>query len=148
VDPACTEADRFALAGRGMVPSFEPDAQRECILRLFINNIEDVISLSETFFPELRVIPVASATFGRAALPDITGPCWVKMDTQGSDATILAGIRCQLAANGHETVLTASREPPGMQAGIGCLNMSHPRRARGLPPRDHPAIRRGHPVRR
>ena len=94
------------------------------------------------------MLPVASATFGRAALPDITGPCWVKMDTQGSDATILAGIRCQLAANAHETGLTASREPPGMQAGIGRLNTSYPRRAPELPPRDHPAIRRSHPVRR
>ena len=100
------------------------------------------------FFFEIRVVPVAMVTFGRAALPDITGPCLVKMDTQGSDATILADIRRQFAANAHETALIASREPPGMQAGIGCLNMSHPRRARGLPPRDHPAIRRGHPVRR
>jgi hypothetical protein len=148
VDPACTEADLFALAGRGMVSSFEPDAERECTSRLLINNLASAFLCSEKFFPEFRVVPVAIATFGRAALPDITGPCLVKMDTQGSDATILAGIRCQLAANVHETGLTASREPPGMQAGIGRLNMAYPRRAPELPPRDRPAIRHSHPVRR
>jgi hypothetical protein len=148
VDPACTEADLFALAGRGMVSSFEPDAERECTSRPLIHNLASFISFPDKFFPKFRVVSVALATFGRAALPDITGPCLVKMDTQGSDATILAGTRCQLAASVHETGLTASREPPGMQAGIGRLNMSYPRRAPELPPRDHPAIRHSHTVRR
>ena len=147
MDPACTEADGFALAGRSMVLSFEPDAERECPPCHLMNDTASFTLYFENFFG-FCVTSVAIVTFGRVALPDITGPCPVKMDSHCSDSTIPAALRRQLAANAHETVLTASPEPSGMRVEIGRLNMPRPRRAPEFPPRDHPAIRRGTAVRR
>ena len=147
MDPTGTEADGFALAGRSMVLSFEPDAGRECPPCHLMNDTASFILYFENFFG-FCVTSVAIVTFGRVALPDITGPCLVEMDSQGSESTIPAALRRPLAANAQETVLTASPEPSGMRVEIGCLNMSHPRRAPEFPPRDHPAIRRSTAVRR
>jgi hypothetical protein len=128
-----------------MVLSFEPDAERECTPCPLIKNDANFILHFEILFG-IFVISVAIFTFGRAALADITGPCLVKMDRQGRDATIPAAIRRQLAAGAQATAPTALIEPPGMQAGARHLDTPHPSCASELPTRCHPARRRGHSV--
>jgi lipopolysaccharide transport system ATP-binding protein len=59
-------------------------------------------------------VPVAVTTFDAAAAPHIVGPCLVKMDTQGSEVMILAGMRGYLAARARDTALLVEFWPFGL----------------------------------
>jgi len=59
-------------------------------------------------------VPVAVTTFDAAAARHIVGPCLVKMDTEGSEAMILAGMRDHLAAHARDTALLFEFSPVGL----------------------------------
>ncbi len=132
----------LALAGRGQVIAFEPDAANFALLarNVAANGLTDVqlnnAALADA--PGARAlfrspdnlgdhrlydggsegrtaVRVAVTTFDDAAAPHIAGPCLVKMDTQGSEAMILAGMRRHLAERPGEAALLIEFWPFGLR---------------------------------
>lgn len=131
----------LALQGRGPVMAFEPDAANFALLvRNMAENGLDRAHLHQAALADApgqralfrspdnlgdhrlygggsegrAAVQVAVTTFDVAAAPHITGPCLVKMDTQGSEAMIMAGMRRHLAAQGPGTALLMEFWPFGL----------------------------------
>ncbi len=131
----------LALKGRGKVLSFEPDAMNASLLarNLAANDLghvrvhhaaladvpgERALFRSADNLGDHRLyaggsggriaVSVAVTTFDEAAAPHMSGPCLVKMDTQGSEAMILAGMRRHLAAHARDTALLIEFWPFGL----------------------------------
>lgn len=135
----------LSLKDRGTVIAFEPDAANFALLAR--NMAENGLGYAHLYQAALADAPgqralfrspdnlgdhrlfgggsegraavqVAVTTFDAAAAPHIAGPCLVKMDTQGSEAMIIAGMRRHLAAHACGTALLMEFWPFGLtQAG-------------------------------
>lgn len=131
----------LSLKGRGTVISFEPDAANFALLTR--NMAENGLVHAHLHQAALADAPgqralfrspdnlgdhrlygggsegraavqVAVTTFDATAAPHIRGPCLVKMDTQGSEAMIMAGMRRHLATAGSGTALLVEFWPFGL----------------------------------
>ena len=131
----------LALAGRGQVISFEPDAANIALLtgnvaanglgHVRINHAaladvpgERALFRSPDNLGDHRLygsgsegraaVQVAVTTFDEAAAPHLAGPCLAKMDTQGSEVMIMAGMRRHLAAHARDVALLIEFWPFGL----------------------------------
>lgn len=131
----------LALKGRGMVIAFEPDAANFALLAQNVaENGLDHVRLNHAALADApgerelfrspdnlgdhrlydsgskgrTAVPVAVTTFDAAAAPYLAGPCLVKMDTQGSEAMIIAGMREYLSAHAVNMALLVEFWPFGL----------------------------------
>lgn len=131
----------LALKGRGTVISFEPDPANFALLaRNVAENGLDHVRLHHAALADApgeralfrspdnlgdhrlydggsegrAAVPVAVTTFDAAAAPHVAGPCLVKMDTQGSEAMIIAGMRGHLGAHARDVALLVEFWPFGL----------------------------------
>jgi lipopolysaccharide transport system ATP-binding protein len=129
------------LDGRGRVLAFEPDPENCALLRrnLAENGLSEVTveeaALADVVGERLLfrsaanlgdhrlyddpaeargALPVAVTTFDAAVSPQLHGPAVVKMDTQGSEAMILAGMRGHLAAQPGSLAMLLEFWPHGL----------------------------------
>jgi lipopolysaccharide transport system ATP-binding protein len=131
----------LALRGRGTVLAFEPDSSNFALLaRNVAENGLDHVRLHQAALADApgartlfrsaenlgdhrlyesgsegrEAVSVAVTTFDEAVSPVISGPCLVKIDTQGSEAMILAGMSRHLAASRGEVALLLEFWPFGL----------------------------------
>ncbi len=131
----------LALAGRGQVISFEPDAANVALLarnvaanglgHVRVNHAaladapgERALFRSPDNLGDHRLygggsegraaVQVAVTTFDEAVAPYIDGPCLVKMDTQGSEAMIITGMRGYLETHAPNMALLVEFWPFGL----------------------------------
>lgn len=131
----------LALQGRGQVISFEPDPENFAILarnvaqneltnvKVFNAALADGAGTRELFrstdnlgdhrlyagSPDRRdAISVNVTTFDDTVAPLISGPCLVKLDTQGSEAMILKGMRRYLEGHASSVAFLIEYWPFGL----------------------------------
>jgi FkbM family methyltransferase len=131
----------LALKGRGLVIAFEPDSANFSLLERNTaqNSLANVrlVNAALADSPGKRLlfrspdnlgdhrlygkgsegratVSVQVTTFDSAAASLIAGPCVVKMDTQGSEAMILAGMRQHMAARSREVAFLMEFWPFGL----------------------------------